>query len=131
MSRGSMEPRRRSEAVNVGRVRPVSRIANVEEQDRMTRFDRRLDRDSESRHFVRLREVERQTREELAEIAGEGAITVGEIETERKVLTEMKHELRRAHEESHLMAGDDFELQTWFQQLDASWYRSLRLRGLG
>ncbi len=75
--------------------------------------------------------MERKTREQLAELACDGAVDVGEVETERKVLSAIKRELRYAHEESQLMAGDDLELQTWFAQLDAGWYRSLRLRSLG
>ncbi len=136
-----MEPRRRSEPVNVGRVRPATRGSSYYEDDRLSWMDRRQDRAAESHHVVRMNDYERQAEEGAAGVARDGVIAVAEIEAdskaviaeiqaERKVLTEMKNELRRAHEESQLMAGEDIELQTWFAQMDAAWYRDLRLRFL-
>jgi hypothetical protein len=137
----------------VARPRQVSPARYVREQEQLAYLDKRRDDREQSRHllsmhqlereahegagevardgFIRLAQIDAGRRVALAQVEADGEVEIVEIQTERKVLTEAKHELRRAHEESLLMAGDDLELQTMFLQMDAGWYRSLRLRGIG
>src|SRR4051812_29215330 len=79
----NIQPRRRSEAINVGRPRPVRVV--WPEDDRLNRADRRRDRWSASRHVVRLNDFERQAEAGAAEVARDGVIAVAEVEADRKV----------------------------------------------
>ncbi len=80
----NIEPRRRNEAMNVGRARPVRRVVWPED-GQLTRSDQRHERHAESRHAVRLHDLERQGVEGVAEVARDTGIAVAEVEGEVRV----------------------------------------------
>src|SRR5215203_2688843 len=148
-----MEPRRRSEAVNVGRTRPVGRV--VFPDDQLTRSDQRHERHAESRHAVRLYELERQGVEGVAEVARDTRITVAEVEGETVVavaqvegearlaiagvearacvlMAEDEEEARRLSKlkwellnarDNSRRAGEDMETSAKFAELDDDFFR--------
>ncbi len=89
-----IQPRRRSEAVNVGRTQPVGRVV-LPGNDQLTWSDQRRERHAESQHAVRLYELERQGVEGVAEVARDTRIALAEVEGETFVaVAEVEGEAR-------------------------------------
>ncbi len=123
--------RRRDQAINVRPVvRAVPTVRTVEEDDRLTWTDKRLDRVQESRHIVTIREYEREAIEGAAEQAAAGFVDVAAIEARRRINTAAKEEMLRARRETMIMAGEDDELRMKMSLLDDDFFQYARLRGL-
>ncbi|MCF6743553.1 hypothetical protein E9529_04550 [Blastococcus sp. KM273128] len=123
--------RRRDQAINVQPVvRAVPTVHTVEENDRLTWIDKRLDRVQESRHIVTIREHERGAIEGAAEQAAAGFVDVAAIEARRRINTAAKEEMLRARRETLIMAGEDDELRMKMSLLDDDLFQYARLRGL-
>jgi hypothetical protein len=146
-----IEPRRRNEVLDVGRVQPARRVVRGPDEDRLTRSEQRLERHRDSRHVAHLRELQRRGFEGVAEVACDTRITLAEVEGEAEVaiaekqaearvlmaedeeearrLSELKWHLIRAKSESKL-AGDDLEIRAKFAELDDDYFQRRRARGL-
>jgi hypothetical protein len=123
--------RRRDQAINVRPVvRAVPTVRTVEENDRLTWTDKRLDRVQESRHIVTIREYERAAIEGAAAEAASGFVDVAAIEARRRVNMAAKEEMLRARRETLIMAGEDDELRMKMSLLDDDLFQYARLRGL-
>jgi|tagenome__1003787_1003787.scaffolds.fasta_scaffold20368325_2 hypothetical protein len=137
----SMEPRRRTEVVNVGRARPVPPFPYVHDGDDLTRADRRLDERLQSHHVVALRQIRREAEQGADLLKRDGVIATAGIETNalvtkaailarRQYNYEVKQQLLRARRESQILAGDDPELAAKCAVLDDDLFQEARLLGL-
>ena len=76
-----------------------------------------------------MREMRRETKEDIAEYAGAAARAVAGIRARRQYDYEAKQEMLRARTESRI-AGDDLELTAKFAEMDDDLFRAARLLGL-
>ncbi len=142
--------RRRNEVLDVGRAEPVRRVV-VPRDYQLTRSDQRHERQAESRHVVRLHDLERQGVEGVAEVARDTGVAVAEVEGAARVaiveveararvlmaedeeearrLSKLKWELLNARDNSR-RAGEDIEMSGKFAELDDDYFRHRRARGL-
>jgi hypothetical protein len=125
-----MEPRRRSEAVNVGRPRPVSRVRVIEEEDQMTWGDRRLDRNLQSRHTLELRQYRRDVEAAAAEAARNAADAAAIIENLRKYFDQCKEQEFLAWQRSESLAAGNMALTANFSHYDEALHRASVLLGM-
>ncbi len=125
-----MEPRRRSEPVNVGRARRVSPVRVIEEEDQMNWVDRRLDRSLESRHTLELRQYRRGAEAAAAEATRDAAGAAAIIENLRKYFYECKQQEALARKESEMLAAGDMALTANFSQYDEALHRASVLLGM-